>query len=47
MGFTRSESALLLELEDVYWRREGLLGVQILLAVIAVLGALALGLRYA
>jgi hypothetical protein len=45
MGLTLDESALLLELEDVYWSREGLLSVQITLAVIASLGALALGLR--
>ena len=43
MGLTLDESALLLELDDVYWRREGLLSVQITLAVIALLGALALG----
>jgi hypothetical protein len=46
MGLTLDESALLLELEDVYWRREGLLSVQITLAVVAMLGALALGLRF-
>ena len=46
MGLTLDESALLLELEDVYWTREGLLGVQITLAVTALLGALALGLRF-
>ena len=46
MGLTLDESALLLELEDVYWTREGLLSVQITLAVIAMLGALALGLRF-
>jgi hypothetical protein len=45
MGLTLDESALLLELEDVYWSREGLLSVQITLAVMALLGALALGLR--
>lgn len=45
MGLTLDESALLLELDDVYWTREGLLSVQITLAVIAMLGALALGLR--
>jgi hypothetical protein len=45
MGLTLDESALLLDLEDVYWSREGLLSVQITLAVIAMLGALALGLR--
>jgi hypothetical protein len=46
MGLTLDESALLLELEDVYWSREGLLSVQITLAVMALLGALALGLRF-
>jgi hypothetical protein len=46
MGLTLDESALLLELEDVYWSREGLLSVQITLAVVAMLGALALGLRF-
>jgi hypothetical protein len=46
MGLTLDESALLLELEDVYWSREGLLSVQITLAVMAILGALALGLRF-
>ncbi len=33
MGMTLDESALLLELEDVYWSEEGLVGVQITLAV--------------
>jgi hypothetical protein len=46
VGLTLDESALLLELEDVYWTREGLLSVQITLTVIAMLGALALGLRF-
>jgi hypothetical protein len=46
MGLTLDESALLLELEDVYWTREGLLSVQITLAVMGMLGALALGLRF-
>jgi hypothetical protein len=46
MGLTLDESALLLEFEDVYWSREGLLSVQITLAVMAVLGALALALRF-
>ena len=46
MGLTLDESALLLELEDVYWSREGLLSVQITLAVMALLGALALALRF-
>jgi hypothetical protein len=46
MGLTLDESALLLELEDVYWTREGLLSVQITLAVMALLAAIALGLRF-
>ena len=46
MGLTLDESALLLELEDVYWSREGLLSVQITLTVMALLGALGLGLRF-
>jgi len=45
MGLTLDESALLLELDDVYWRREGLLSVQITLAVISLLSVLALALR--
>ena len=46
MGLTLDESALLLELEDVYWSPEGLLGVQITLAVAALIGALSLGVRF-
>jgi hypothetical protein len=46
MGLTLDESALLLELEDVYWSREGVISVQIGLAVTAMLGALALALRF-
>jgi hypothetical protein len=46
MGLTLDESALLLELDDVYWTREGILSVQIALAVTSMLGALALGLRF-
>jgi hypothetical protein len=46
MGLTLDESALLLQLEDVYWTEEGILSVQIALAVTAMLGALALGLRF-
>ena len=45
MGLTLDESALLLELEDVYWTREGIVSVQIALAVMAMLASLALGLR--
>ncbi len=46
MGLTLDESALLLELEDVYWSREGMLSVQIGLSVMAGLASLALGLRF-
>jgi hypothetical protein len=46
MGLTLDESALLLELEDVYWSREGLLGVQISLAVAALIGTVGLGVRF-
>jgi hypothetical protein len=46
LGLTLDESALLLELEDVYWTEEGLLSVQITLAVMAMLGALALSVRF-
>jgi hypothetical protein len=45
MGLTLDESALLLELEDVYWTREGLVSVQITLATAAMLATLVLGLR--
>ena len=45
IGLTVDESALLLELEDVYWSREGLLGVQITLATASLLAAWALALR--
>jgi hypothetical protein len=46
MGLTLDESALLLELEDVYWTREGLLSVQITLAVTSLLASVALALRF-
>ena len=46
MGLTLDESALLLELDDVYWSEEGIVSVQVTLAVTAMLGALALGLRF-
>ena len=46
LGLTLDESALLLELEDVYWSEEGLLSVQVTLAVMAMLGALALSVRF-
>ena len=46
MGLTLDESALLLELDDVYWSREGLLSVQIALAAMALISAAVLGLRF-
>lgn len=46
MGMTLDESALLLELEDVYWTEDGLLGVQITLAVAALFAALALAVKF-
>ncbi len=45
LGLTLDESALLLELDDVYWSREGVLSVQITLAAMALISATALGLR--
>jgi hypothetical protein len=45
MGLTFDESALLLELEDVYWSREGLVGVQITLGMTALLSAAVIALR--
>lgn len=45
MGLTFDEAALLLDLEDVYWTRQGLLSVQVSLATIALLGASTLVLR--
>jgi hypothetical protein len=46
MGLTLDESALLLELEDVYWTKEGIISVQVTLAVASLLAAIALGLRF-
>jgi hypothetical protein len=45
MGLTMDEAALLLDLEDVYWTRQGLLSVQMSLGVTATLAATILGLR--
>ncbi len=45
MGLTFDEAALLLDMRDVYWSREGLLSVQISLATGAALGATILTLR--
>jgi hypothetical protein len=41
------EAALLVEFEDVYWSKEGVLSVQVTTATLSLLGALALGLRVA
>jgi len=46
MGLTMDESAMLLELDDVYWSEEGVVSVQITLAVTALLAAIALGMRF-
>jgi hypothetical protein len=45
MGLTMDEAALLLDLEDVYWTRQGLLSVQVSLGVTATLAATILGMR--
>lgn len=45
MGLTFDEAALLLDLEDVYWSRQGLLSVQVTLATAATLGAAVLTMR--
>ena len=45
MGLTMDEAALLLDLEDVYWTRQGLLSVQVSLGVTAALAATILGFR--
>jgi hypothetical protein len=45
MGLTMDEAALLLDLDDVYWTRQGLLSVQVSLGVTATLAASILGLR--
>jgi hypothetical protein len=45
VAMTLDESALLLQLEDVYWTEEGVVSVQITLATLAILSALILALR--
>lgn len=45
MGLTFDEAALLLDMKDVYWSREGLVSVQITLATAATLGITVLTLR--
>ena len=44
-GLTLDESALLLELDDVYWTERGVVSVEITLAAIALLASLVLALR--
>lgn len=45
VGLTFDEAALLLDLRDVYWTREGIFSVQASLALAGVLGTTILGLR--
>jgi hypothetical protein len=45
VGLTFDESALLLDLEDVYWSRQGLVGVQMTLATASLMSAAMLALR--
>ena len=45
MGLTFDEAALLLDLRDVYWSREGLLSVQLTLGVTAILSTAILTMR--
>jgi hypothetical protein len=45
IGMTFDEAALLLELDDVYWSREGMVSVQLSLGIAGVLGATILALR--
>ena len=47
VGLTLDEAALLLDLRDVYWTREGLLSVQVSLAGLALLGGNIIALRMA
>jgi hypothetical protein len=46
LGLTLDESALLLELEDVYWTERGLVSVQVTMAVMALLAAVALAANF-
>lgn len=45
VGLTFDEAALLLDLRDVYWSREGILSLQVSFGLTAVLAATILGLR--
>ena len=45
IGLTFDEAALLLDLRDVYWTREGVLSVQLSFGLAAILGGTILALR--
>jgi hypothetical protein len=45
LGMTVDEAALLLDLRDVYWTREGVLSVQLALGAVALMGGTILALR--
>ena len=45
MGLTFDEAALLLDMKDVYWTRQGLLSVQLSMGMVAILGITILTLR--
>jgi hypothetical protein len=45
LGLTFDEAALLLDLRDVYWTREGVLSVQVSFGLVAILGGTILALR--
>jgi hypothetical protein len=45
LALVLDEAALLLELEDVYWSREGIVSVQIALGTAALLATLGIGVR--
>lgn len=45
VGLTFDEAALLLDLRDVYWTREGILSVQLTLGMTSFLGATIVGIR--
>ncbi len=45
LGLTFDEAALLLDLEDVYWTRQGVLSVQISLGMAAILGGSVVAMR--
>ena len=45
MGLTMDEAALLLDLRDVYWTREGILSLQVSFGLVALLGGTIIALR--